>query len=128
MRGSEDADPPLVVDDGDEAGSKSSHVCGLVQGYDSISTTKRVELMSQGSVGHEDLDRVASSVRNEEMSSVVHVQSRRPREVPNEHFHVSRHDIDLEDTVVVEVGDIESLTCKNKTTNRESVITNAGKC
>lgn len=76
--------------------------------------TKRAELMSQGAVGREDVEGVGSRVRDEEMSSVVHVQSRRPREVPNEHPHVARHEMDLEDTAAVEVGDIESLACKDK--------------
>jgi hypothetical protein len=119
VRGSEDADPSVVVDDGNEAGSESSHVRGSVQGFPSISMAKLVELMSQGSVGREDLDRVASRVRDEEVSSVVDVQSRRPREASNEDLHVARHDMDSEDTAEVEVGDIETLACKNKRTNRE---------
>lgn len=128
VRGSDDADPSVVVDDGDEAGSESSHVRGLVQGQDSMSMTKSVELMSQGAVGPVDRDRAASRVRDEEMSGVVHVESRRPREVLNEHRHLARHEVDLEDTVAVEVRHIESLTCKDKKTERESVMRHTHKC
>ena len=107
-----------MVDDGDEAGSEASHVRGSVKGQDSISMTNPGELMSQVAVGREDFDGVAAGVRDEEMAGVIHIQSRRPREVPNEHLHVPRHEMDLKDTVAVEVGDVEALSCKNKKNSR----------
>lgn len=103
-----------MVDDGDESGSESSDIRWSVQGQGSISMTNLGDLMSQLTVGREDLDGVAAGVRDEKMASVVHVQSRRSREILDEHPYFSRHQMDLKDAVTVEVGDIEILACKDK--------------
>jgi hypothetical protein len=70
--------------------------------------------MVQVPVGREDSDRVAAGVRDENVSSVVHFQSGRSKEVLSEEGHEAILDLDPEDGVMVEVGHIEPLPCKDK--------------